>query len=288
MSNPVMIWWSALSAVALFNVAAWCWSARMLHQRKAGLPEPVYRTRRRLLWLSAGYVAGCGFRSLLPMVDVPRMCLHDTALSFIFAGRTVATIAELCLAAQFALLLREAGLSAARRSVVLLSRLLVPMIVVAEAFSWYAVLTSNYLMHAAENSLWTLAAALGLIGFSSVRPQLDAGSRRFIAAVLVCGLAYVTFMVIVDVPMYLSRWQLALAEGHPAMSMAAGLREVLEQCNVVREWAAWREDVPWLTLYFSAAVWISIALAHAPPLAPPAGRLTSVGDTPPDGRLVRL
>ena len=31
--------------------------------------------------------------------------------------------------------------------------------------------------------------------------------------------------------------------------------------------AAWREDMPWLTLYFSAGVWLSIALVEVPPLA---------------------
>jgi hypothetical protein len=42
---------------------------------------------------------------------------------------------------------------------------------------------------------------------------------------------------------------------------------VLRRCTVTREWAAWRQDVPWLTLYFTVAVWISIALAHLPAFA---------------------
>jgi hypothetical protein len=33
---------------------------------------------------------------------------------------------------------------------------------------------------------------------------------------------------------------------------------------VMREWSAWRHDVPWLSLYFTVAVWISIALVRAP------------------------
>jgi hypothetical protein len=32
----------------------------------------------------------------------------------------------------------------------------------------------------------------------------------------------------------------------------------------MREWSAWRHDVAWLSLYFTVAVWISIALVHAP------------------------
>jgi hypothetical protein len=85
--------------------------------------------------------------------------------------------------------------------------------------------------------------------------------------------------------MYLSRWQSALAEGRQELSVAVGLRELLDRCNVVREWVSWEQDVPWLTLYFSAAVWISIALAHAPPLKP-ANRPTSSASAAPKGRLV--
>ena len=46
--------------------------------------------------------------------------------------------------------------------------------------------------------------------------------------------------------------------------MSAGLEEILQRCTVTREWSAWRQDVPWLTLYFTFAVWISIALAFVP------------------------
>jgi len=123
-------------------------------------------------------------------------------------------------------------------------------------------------LHAIENSLWTLGATLALIASATLRAQLDDRGARFLAAVLVCGAAYVAFMTIVDVPMYLARWHAAVAAGHEQLSLQSGLREILNRCTVVREWSAWRDDVPWLTLYFSTAVWISIALAHAPPLVP--------------------
>jgi hypothetical protein len=72
---------------------------------------------------------------------------------------------------------------------------------------------------------------------------------------------YLGFMVNVDVPMYLSRWQ---AAGAGSLPLAEGLRTLLERCVARHEWEVWREDVPWLTLYFTVAVWASIALAHAP------------------------
>src|SRR5262245_61301637 len=101
MTDAVTTWWWLLCGVALLNVVAWGYSARLLALRTADLSAATYSTRRLILWLGAGYVLGCAFRSVLPMVDVPRLCLHDTALSRIVIGRSVATIAELCFAGQF-------------------------------------------------------------------------------------------------------------------------------------------------------------------------------------------
>jgi hypothetical protein len=254
-----------LCTAAAVNVAAWRVSATRLGLSKEDWPADVYATRRLLLWLSAIYVLGCGFRSVLPMVDIPRICLHDTWISRIAVGRTVATIAELAFAAQWAILLREAGTATGSRLAYWVSRTLVPLIVVAELCSWSAVLTTNNLLHAAENSLWMLGAVLTVAAFLVLQPRVDARSGRVLAVAVVCGTAYVAYMVIVDVPMYLARWHADFAAGHPYLSPGEGMRNVLQRCVVTREWAAWREDVPWLTLYFTFAVWVSIAMAHVPP-----------------------
>jgi hypothetical protein len=246
------------------NIAAWGFSAYLLGRRKNYIPADVYDMRRRLLSLAAIYVLGCGFRSVLPMVDLPRICLHDTWFSRIVVGRSVASVAELCFAAQWALLLRDAGAGGGLATA--MSRAVLPLIVAAELFSWSAALKTNYLLHAVENSLWTLTAALVIAGFLSAWPHVDARSRRVIAAAAVCGAGYLVFMTTVDVPMYLSRWQAQLAAGQEYLSLRDGMREVLQRCVVTREWAAWRDDVPWLSLYFTIAVWISIALAHVPPV----------------------
>ena len=227
----------------------------MLGRRRGQLPAAVYVTRRRLLWLAAVYVLGCAFRSVLPMIDVPRLCLHDTWVSYIVVGRSVATVAELAFAVQWALLLREAGATRASLAVV-------PLIVLAEVLSWLAVLTTNNLFHAAENSLWTLTAALALAFLASRWRLVGDRGKRVIAAAIACGAAYIAFMVTVDVPMYLARWE----PGQEYLSLGEGMREILERCTVTRDWAKWHEDALWLTLYFTVAVWISIALPLLPQL----------------------
>jgi hypothetical protein len=261
-----LIWWSILCVATVINVAAWGFSAWMLGHPGARLPADVRAMRWRLLWLSAVYVTGCGFRSVFPMVDVPRICLHDTWISRIVVGRLIATGAELSFTAQWALLLREAGTASGGGLATSIARILVPIVAVAELFSWVAVLTTNYLLHAAENSLWTLAAVLVVLGFASVWPRVDEKSRRFLAAVIAGGASYITFMMFVDVPMYLSRWQADLAAGREYLSLRTGIAQVIERCTVTRGWPAWHEDAVWLSLYFTVAVWASIALVHVPPL----------------------
>ena len=268
LSGPLLSWWLLLCAATALNAVGWVVAARLHFRSPAGVEPEAYAVRRRLLWLAAVYVLGCGFRSILPMVDVPRIGLHDGLLSRIVIGRSVATVAELCFAAQWALLLHEAGRAIASPVATTGSWVLLVLIVVAELFSWTAVLTTNNLLHAAENSLWTLAAIMALAIFLALRTRLDATGRRFVATVVLAGGCYVAFMSVVDVPMYVSRWQADLAAGKTLLTIGDGWREITQRVSVARDWHAWREDVAWLTLYFTLAVWISIALAHAPPLRP--------------------
>ena len=95
-----------------------------------------------------------------------------------------------------------------------------------------------------------------------------AGCARFIEAACVCAGAYVMFMLSVDVPMYLSRWHTEVA-GNGSLPLAQGLRTLFARCIVEHRWAVWRGDVPWMSLYFTVAVWISISIAHAPRLGTP-------------------
>ena len=220
---------------------------------RSQLSADAYATRRLLLWLAAVYVLGCGFRSVLPMIDVPRLCLHDTWASYIVVGRSVATVAEVAFAVQCALLLREAGATRASLAVV-------PLIAVAEILSWLATLTTNNLFHAFENSLWALTAAMAVAFLASRWRLVGDRGKRVIAAAIGCGVAYIAFIAIIDVPMYLARWQ----PGQEHLPLGDGLREIVQRCIVTREWAKWREDALWLTLYFTVAVWISIALPQVP------------------------
>src|SRR5262249_25076728 len=150
----VRLWWAALSVFSVLNVALWIWAVRTA---RPGL-------RRAQALLCGLLVAGCAFRSFFPRADVQRIVLVDSWLSCVAMGRSVATIAEFSLVARWGLYLYEIARAARARGAVLLSKLLVPVILVAEVASWYAVLTTNYIGNVVEQSIWTVTAAICLLG----------------------------------------------------------------------------------------------------------------------------
>jgi hypothetical protein len=268
MSRGVLVWWSALCAVSIINVCGWRLSAAVLARRKATAEPALYLFQRRQLLLSAVYVLGCAFRSILPRADVQRIGLFDSWVSSVLIGRSVATVAELCFMAQWALLLNHIAKDARARFWIALSWLLVPLIAVAEVCSWYAVLTTSYLGNAIEESIWALCAVLVLVAFLRLWSRCQAAYRPFLAVALVLGVAYVTFMCTVDVPMYVFRWLTDEARGREYLSLSQGLWDVHSRWTVTFAWEEWRPEIPWMSLYFSVAVWCSIALVHFPGIEP--------------------
>jgi hypothetical protein len=258
-SNPLARWWGLLTSVSGANIAVWFW----LYQR---LPEPptgrldITSGTGLMLLLCAGYVFGCAFRSFLPRADVQRICLFDTWLSSIVVGRSVATVAEVCFAAQWALVLHRLGTTTGADTTLSIAWVVVPLILVAECFSWHAVLTTNYLHNAIENSIWAVAFVAVGLGLGRLLPEFD-GAVRVMLAVAIIGIAgYLAFLVIVDVPMYLSRWRAKIAEGGKHLRLLEGLRDVSTRWVVTHDLAEWKDEIAWMSLYFSAAVWASLGL----------------------------
>jgi hypothetical protein len=262
----VTSWWYFLCFVAALNLSAWVWSSAALERRRAAMSRDAFAVRRTLLVFSALYVAGCAYRSVFLVYDVPRICLVDTWFSSVIVGRSVATVAELAFVAQWALMLRESSRvtgSVLGRAV---STALVPLIAVAETCSWYSVLTTSNLGHVAEETIWGLAVALLVASVVALLPRSSPARRPVLVVWCVAGLAYVAFMFTVDVPMYWSRWIADEAVGRHYMTIAQGLLDTSQRRVVSHRWEDWKNEVAWMSLYFSVAVWISISLIHAPAL----------------------
>jgi hypothetical protein len=259
-SNPLALWWSFLVLVSAGNLAF----LFFLHSR--------YRTthwpRRAgalafepLLLLGAAYVIGCAFRSILPRADVQRICLFDTWLSSVLVGRSVATVAEMCFIIQWAIVLRALARTAHAESAANIAKAIVPVVAAAEACSWYAVITTNYLGNVLENSLWTVAFVLIAIALLDLLNRYRGAVRGAIAAATLGIAGYVAFMCTMDVPMYFVRWQADLADRRQFLGLFGGLHDVATRWVVTHDAARWHGEMTWMSLYFSAAVWMSLLLA---------------------------
>jgi len=263
MNETTHSWWSFLCAVSALNVLAWAFSTRLLRRRSTSLTTQVWATAHWHVILSAGYVLGCAYRSVFPVFDVQRLVMFDSWLSSVMMGRSVATVAELCFAAQWALLARSLALAHHNQFAAAASRLIFPLILIAETCSWYSVLTTSNIGHVLEESLWGLSAALLVASFLYAWPRCDRSQRPFIALGSAVGLAYVIYMFEVDVPMYWARWIFDESRGYSYLSIAQGLADVSSRWVVSHRWADWETEMVWMSLYFSVAVWLSIGLAHA-------------------------
>lgn len=266
MTITVNSWWTFLCTVAAINIVVWIAAAKLLYQRKdqGHFDEDIYVVRRWQLILSAIYVSGCAFRSFFPVFDVPRIVMYDSWLSSVIVGRSVATIAELSFVAQWALMLREVSRTTESSFARVVSQALVPMIVVAEVFSWSSVLTTANIGHTVEETLWGISAALLVISLIVVGPRCSREQRRMLNLICITGIAYVAYMFLVDVPMYWSRWLADEAANRSYMTFAQGLHDTSTRWAVSHHWDDWKNEVVWMSIYFSVAVWLSIALVHAP------------------------
>jgi hypothetical protein len=137
---------------------------------------------------------------------------------------------------------------------------IVPLIVLAQCCSWYGVLSTNYLANAIENSIWAVAFLAVAIGLCRLLPEFDGLVRLFLIIAIVGIAAYLAFLVTVDVPMYLNRRQDRLAVGGKDLSPLEGLRDASTRWVVTHDFAQWKDEIAWMSLYFTAAVWSSLTL----------------------------
>ena len=239
----------SLAGLAVFNVGLWLWMA------SATSPRTPYtqwrlalrRLRRRLRLPIA-----------LSRVDLERICLWDSWLSTIVLGRTAATIAELCFALQCGLFVQRLADLTGVPLLSAMSLTFVPLAVVAEIACWYAVLSLDHIGHAVEETLWAvimliLAAASGAAGLASE------GVRAWLllaGALIYTGGAALTLAF--DVTMYVGRWRSRATVNR--LPLATGLRDCGRRRAPTRTWEVWREEVAWMTLYFSVGVWTSLAM----------------------------
>jgi hypothetical protein len=251
--KPILWWWSVLFLVSVGNLVLWLVIARGVHGPSSGYVA-------QQLWLSGVFAAACAFRSVLPRVDLERQCLWDSPLSSIFVGRSVATVAEVCFAGQCALLIAKLSVLTGNPLLQVIGWSIVPLILVAQACCWFAVISLNHLGHAIEEILWSVMVFLVALSLGLSWGHMPRDIRILSVIGMVACAGAVFLMLAVDVPMYLARWRHGRSRGVRYLPVMEGLKDALQRRRVAHRWSEWRPEVLWMSLYFSAGVWLSFCL----------------------------
>lgn len=246
-------WWQLLCAISVANILLWSLAAW-------GLPWESDGYQSKQLVLSGLFVAACAFRSILPRVDLERMCLWDSPLSSVIVGRTVATVAELCFAWQCALLLFKLSAQTGSSVVATIGLTVLPIIVVAELACWFAVATLNNIGHAVEELLWSIMVGLVAAGLVVYWRHTAGAPPLWVPIGLLACAGTAALILMVDVPLYMTRWRIGKRAGLRYLRIVEGLKDAVVRRRVTQTSAAWREEVIWMSLYFSAGVWLSLAI----------------------------
>jgi hypothetical protein len=245
-------WWQFLCAVSVANILLWTLAAW-------GLSRSADAYQFEQLILSGLFVAACAFRSILPRVDLERFCLWDSPWSSVFVGRTVATIAEFCFAAQCALLLFKLSHSTGASIIGSIGLTVLPIILIAELACWFAVVTLNHIGHAIEEFLWSIMVALVAVGLVIYSQHAGRGLPLWVVMGLIAAAGTTALIMFVDIPLYIARWRNGRRAGLRYLRIRDGLKDSFERRQVTHASEDWRNEVLWMSLYFSAGVWVSLS-----------------------------
>ena len=246
-------WWRFLCTVSVANILLWMLAVW-------GLSRDANAYQFKQLILSGLFAAACAFRSILPRVDLERLCLWDSSFSSVFLGRAIATIAELCFAWQCALLLFKLSHSTGASIIGAIGLTVLPIVIVAELFCWFAVVTLNHIGHAIEELLWSIMVTLVAAGLVIYSQQTGGGLRLWIVIGLIASAGTTALIVFVDIPLYISRWRTAKHAGLRYLRIRDGLKDAFVRRQVTHASEDWRNEVLWMSLYFSVGVWVSLGI----------------------------
>ncbi len=251
MLQIIFWWWTSLVVISLVNGIVWLW-----------IRGTAKRKNEVMIWLSGAYVFGCAFRAVLPRIDVARVVLFNTWFSNVLLGRSVATIAELCFIIQWFLVLHFLTASTKLRFARALSLCIIPLIIIAEIYSWYATITTNYLGNVIEESLWMVVFIIIFIILLMIGYRLSGIYRRAVNVMAGCVALYVAFMAYFDVPSYVTRWTSDRVSFKPLLGFFAGIHNLASYWRVAYDIGQWKYEMIWMSLYFSVAVWASLLLCY--------------------------
>ena len=260
----IFIWWFSMTIVSFLNIYILQKTYLWIKDESFAWFREDYRFVKIQLYLSSFYVFICAFRSFFPRADVQKIVIWDTWLSSVLVGRSVATVAELCLAVQLALFLNFVSKKYESDLVKIISYLIFPILFTAEWFSWYSVLTTNYIGNTIEESLWCLCGVLFFIASILLIKKAKNREKILFLIIMLYAFIYAIFMITIDVQMYYNRYLNDTEQKKIYLTISQGFDSINTKWYVTRNYFDWKGELMWMFLYFTTAVWASLGMIRAP------------------------
>jgi hypothetical protein len=135
-----------------------------------------------------------------------------------------------------------------------------PIVVVAELACWFAVATLNHIGHAVEETLWSIVIVLVASGLVLYGARA-AGATPILVPIGVLAAAGAALLILaVDVPLYVRRWRVGRRAGLRYLRIGDGLKDADVRRRVTQRRIDWQQEMLWMSLYFSAGVWVSLGM----------------------------
>lgn len=262
-------WHGGMAAISVLNVIL---LMRALNEKPRARDEtnPGYETTMKVLCVPMVLV--CGFRAWFCEDYASRDVWYDSPLNSILLHRCLAMVAELCWIGQASLAFATVGGGLPKNGgrYKAAAVWLFACIAVAECCSCAGTVTTNRVFFLAEESAWVVGFTVFLpfaIGLARAVPGDSAAwasAKTFARIISLCACVYVPWGWLSDLPSNYEAWQKDKGT-HPYFGLKAGLEDAVHTRHENRTMGAWGHKLLWMTVYFSAAVWSSIALAAAAP-----------------------
>ena len=269
-----ILWWESLSVFSLLNIAFI--SSYIYNSRE------LVKEEKKLLSYSFIYTVVCAVRSFWPRKDVEQICFIDSRMSTPFVGRSLATIAEifyvfLIINVYKNIINYVSNLTKKDLNILkIMINNIYPLVSTAELFSWLGCISKYYLWNAIEESLWMISSVLLVITSCLLYYIITCYYnnkkiiyiKKLLKFIIIFGIPFVLFMIVVDVPMYVNRWNENIngsyIEDFKEKYNKLTYQSLVEfdTCKKIsKDYSIWRPEMPWLTGYFTLGVWSSHIIA---------------------------
>ena len=257
------LWNKILATISIINIIV------ILHHLFTRLNQGG-KKNIKLIILVTIYVFTCALRSIWPRADGPGLCIHDNYVSTPFVGRCFTTIAEISFSifvVSVTNIILESFKSMNGINVIQkLNNSMVIFISIAQIFCWIGIITQDPSYNVIEESIWTIFGTVMLVIYLTLYSKIDIlpstpelkKIKSIIPIILIVCTIYILFMTYTDVPMYFKRAKKQKKNNVQYNSLYDGIQEMKKCKKVTSSYQEWKNDILWLTFYFTFTVWGTI------------------------------